>query len=143
MVIQKEQPIAMPKPAWAKQPVIGSRPRDDGKPGVQYSVQITGAIQSIYQFTELCELLLNKCTKDDLVDIMIDTPGGCVFSTLLLLSWMRSPLWPLAWWLLPELFCGSMQKIGNSRTGHTSCSTIRHMETVARLSIFKKPQQTW
>lgn len=90
MVIQKEQPIAMPKPAWAKQPVIGSRPRDDGKPGVQYSVQITGAIQSIYQFTELCELLLNKCTEDDLVDIMIDTPGGCVFSTLLLLSWMKA-----------------------------------------------------
>lgn len=90
MVIQKEQPIAMPKPAWAKQPVIGSRPRDDGKPGVQYSVQITGAIQSIYQFTELCELLLNKCTENDLVDIMIDTPGGCVFSTLLLLSWMKA-----------------------------------------------------
>ena len=90
MVIQKEQPIAMPKPAWAKQPVIGSRPRDDGKPGVQYSVQITGAIQNIYQFTELCELLLNKCTENDLVDIMIDTPGGCVFSTLLLLSWMKA-----------------------------------------------------
>jgi len=90
MVIQKEQPIAMPKPAWSRQPYIGCRPRDDGKPGKYYTVQITGVIENVYNYTEMCELLLSKATSDDIVDVVIDTPGGCVFSTLLMLSWMKA-----------------------------------------------------
>lgn len=90
MVIRKEQPIAMPRPfGSADIPVITVAPREDNKAGVHYTVQITGAIEHIYQFLEFIQIL-DLATENDKIDVMLDTPGGCVFTTQLLLERMNS-----------------------------------------------------
>lgn len=91
MVIPIGQPIAMPKPFGSNNiPVIRTEPRSDADTGIKYSVYITGAIEDIYQFLELADVLLVKATEDDLVDIYLDTPGGCVFSSLVIITWMKT-----------------------------------------------------
>lgn len=89
MVILKEKPIAMPRPFGGVVPVITVGPRTDGKNGNYATVQISGVITSPYQFLEVFELL-DAAGENDVIDIVIDTPGGCVFTTQLLLERMNS-----------------------------------------------------
>lgn len=91
MVIPKEQPIAMPKPFGSNNiPIIRTEHRSDSEKGIKYSVYITGAIEDIYQFIEVADVLLVRAAEDDLVDIYLDTPGGCVFTALTIIAWMKA-----------------------------------------------------
>lgn len=90
MVIRKEQPIAMPRPFGSVNiPVITVGPNAGNKAGLHYTVQITGAIEHVYQFLEFIQVL-DLATENDKIDVMLDTPGGCVFTTQLLLERMNS-----------------------------------------------------
>lgn len=89
MVIKTDEPINMPRPFCGNAPVITIGPRSDGKPGRYITVQITGSIDSLYQFTEFIQLL-DLATENDIIDVVIDTPGGCVFTTQVLLEHMNS-----------------------------------------------------
>lgn len=89
MVVLKDKPIAMPRPFGGDPPTITVGPRTDGKPGRYITVQITGAIQSVYQFLEFIQVLDNS-DENDIIDVVLDTPGGCVFTTQVLLERMNS-----------------------------------------------------
>ena len=64
-------------------------PKPDGSEGRYIDVQITGVISNIYQFLELIQVL-DSASEKDVVDIRLDTPGGCVFTTQALLERMNS-----------------------------------------------------
>lgn len=89
MVVLQDKPIAMPRPFGGDPPTITVGSRTDGKPGRYITVQITGPIVATYQFLEFIQVL-DAATKDDVIDVVIDTPGGCVFTTQLLVERMNS-----------------------------------------------------
>ena len=90
MVIRREQPLTMPRPfGGGVPPVITVCPKADGSEGVHIDVQITGVISNIYQFLELIQVL-DSASEKDTIDIRLDTPGGCVFTTQALLERMNS-----------------------------------------------------
>jgi len=89
MVIVKDKPIDMPRPFCGTAPTITVGPRSDGKEGRYITVQIAGAIESLYQFTEFLQVL-DLATENDVIDVVLDTPGGCVFTTQVLLEHMNS-----------------------------------------------------
>lgn len=90
MVILKEQPLTMPRPfGGGTAPVITFSPKPDGSEGRYIDVQITGVISNIYQFLELIQVL-DGASEKDVIDIRLDTPGGCVFTTQALLERMNS-----------------------------------------------------
>ena len=90
MVINKDQPIAMPRPFGSVNiPTITVKPRADQKEGLHFTVQINGVIEHIYQFLEFM-VILDHATEKDKIDVMLDTPGGCVFTTQYLLERMNS-----------------------------------------------------
>ena len=90
MVILKEQPLTMPRPfGGGIAPVITVGPKPDGSEGRYIDVQITGVISNIYQFLEVIQVL-DGASEKDVIDIRIDTPGGCVFTTQALLERMNS-----------------------------------------------------
>ena len=89
MVILKDKPIDMPRPFCGDAPAITIGPRTDGKSGRYITVQITGPIETVYQYLEFIQVL-DMATPDDIIDVMLDTPGGCVFTTQVLLEHMNS-----------------------------------------------------
>lgn len=89
MVIVKDKPIDMPRPFCGTAPTITIGPRTDGKEGRYITVQISGPIESLYQFTEFLHVL-DHALDSDVIDVVIDTPGGCVFTTQVLLEHMNS-----------------------------------------------------
>lgn len=89
MVVLQDKPIAMPRPFGGDPPTITISERSDGKPGRYITVQITGPIVSMYQYLEFIQVL-DAATRDDKIDVVIDTPGGCVFTTQLLVERMNS-----------------------------------------------------
>ena len=90
MVIKSDQSIAMPRPFGSVNiPTITVRPRDDQKEGRYFTVQINGVIEHIYQFLEVLQLL-DQADENDKIDLMLDTPGGCVFTTQYLLERVNS-----------------------------------------------------
>ncbi len=89
MVILKDKPIDMPRPFCGDAPAITIGPRPDGKSGRYITVQITGPIETVYQYLEFIQVL-DMATSDDVIDVMLDTPGGCVFTTQVLLEHMNS-----------------------------------------------------
>lgn len=89
MVIVKDKPIDMPRPFCGTAPTITFGPRTDGKEGRYITVQISGPIESLYQFTEFLQVL-DQALESDVIDVVIDTPGGCVFTTQVLLEHMNS-----------------------------------------------------
>lgn len=90
MVIRNDQPIAMPRPFGSVNiPTITVKPRADQKEGLHFTVQINGVIEHIYQFLEFIAVL-DCATENDKIDVMLDTPGGCVFTTQYLLERMNS-----------------------------------------------------
>ena len=90
MVILKEHPLTMPRPfGGGTPPVITIGPKPDGSEGRYIDVQITGVIANIYQFLEVIQVL-DAASEKDVIDIRLDTPGGCVFTTQALLERMNS-----------------------------------------------------
>lgn len=89
MVVCKDKPITMPRPFGGEAPTITVEPRSDGESGTHYTVQISGVIESPYQFLEFIQLL-QTADEEDIIDVKLNTPGGCVFTTQVLLNWMNS-----------------------------------------------------
>ena len=89
MVIPQGVNIPMPKPYGGNPPVITRIPLGEGKPGEHVTVQLVGEIGPITQFLELLEVL-DTATENDVVEIMIDTPGGDVYTTALIVERMEN-----------------------------------------------------
>lgn len=81
--------IPMPKPYGGPAPVITRAPREDGTEGEIISVQFVGEIGPITQYLEFIEVLDTATPKDE-VRILIDSPGGDVYTTQQLVGRMES-----------------------------------------------------
>lgn len=79
----------MPRPFGGNPPVITRAPKGDGKPGELITVQLVGVIGPITQYLELLEVFDNA-TENDVIEIMIDTPGGDVHTTANLVERMEN-----------------------------------------------------
>lgn len=88
MIIPKGATIAMTPPYGGKPPVITHQPKEDGS-GQVYSVQLVGPVGPLSQYLELITLL-DSATSGDSIDIMINTPGGDVYTTMHLIERMTS-----------------------------------------------------
>ena len=89
MVIPEGVNIPMPRPFGGTPPVITSTKRTDGVDGVHVTVQLVGEIGPITQYLELLEVL-DTATENDEVEIMIDTPGGDVYTTSTIVERMEN-----------------------------------------------------
>lgn len=89
MVIPNGVNIAMPPPFGGNPPAITRAPKGEGIPGEHITVHLVGEIGPITQFLELIEVL-DTATKDDEVEIMIDTPGGDVYTTATIVERMEN-----------------------------------------------------
>lgn len=81
--------IPMPRPFGGNPPVITRTPKGEGVPGEYITVQLVGVIGPITQFLELLEVF-DKATENDTIEIMIDTPGGDVHTSINLLERMEN-----------------------------------------------------
>lgn len=89
MIIPNGVNIAMPPPFGGNPPAITRAPKGEGIPGEYITVHLVGEIGPITQFLELIEVL-DTATKDDTVEIMIDTPGGDVYTTASIVERMEN-----------------------------------------------------
>lgn len=86
MMINPTAPIKMPPPYGAKTiPVVCKKPNENG--GEEITIQIVGVIECLSQFIEVIDVLGNA-TEKDTVRIVIDTPGGNVFTTQIIVAYM-------------------------------------------------------
>ena len=81
--------IPMPRPFGGNPPVITRAPKGEGEEGELITVQLVGVIGPITQFLELLEVFDNATEKDE-IEIMIDTPGGDVHTTMSLVERMEN-----------------------------------------------------
>ncbi len=86
MQIDATSPIKMPPPYGGLPPVICRKPIDTNG-HMEYTIQLTGVIEKTSQFLEVFDVLGNANQGDE-VRIVIDTPGGNVFATQLLVDYM-------------------------------------------------------
>ena len=89
MIIPKGVNIPMPQPFGGNPPAITREPKGEGVPGEHVTVQLVGEIGPVTQFLELINVL-DTATENDEVEIMIDTPGGDVYTTMILGAPRRS-----------------------------------------------------
>ena len=89
MIIPNGVNIAMPPPFGGNPPAITRAPKGEGIPGEHITVHLVGEIGPITQFLELLEVL-DTATEDDEVEIMIDTPGGDVYTTATIVERMEN-----------------------------------------------------
>lgn len=87
MVIPSGVNIPMPRPFGGTIPVITRSSRPDGKPGTVYTVQFVGEIGPVSQYLELLQVL-DTATSDDQVKLVIDSPGGDVYTAQLIIERM-------------------------------------------------------
>lgn len=79
MVIPDGVNIPMPRPFGGTIPVISRAKRSDNVDGNLYTVQFVGEIGPITQYLELLQVLDNA-TENDQVKLVIDSPGGDVYT---------------------------------------------------------------
>ena len=89
MIIPKGVNIPMPQPFGGNPPAITREPKGEGVPGEHVTVQLVGEIGPVTQFLELINVL-DTATENDEVEIMIDTPGGDVYTTMILVERMEN-----------------------------------------------------
>lgn len=89
MIIPEGVNIPMPRPFGGMPPVITRSKRTDGVDGIHVTVQLVGEIGPITQFLELIEVL-DTATENDEVEIVIDTPGGDVYTTSAIVERMEN-----------------------------------------------------
>ena len=89
MIIPEGVNIPMPRPFGGTPPTITSTKRTDGVDGVHVTVQLVGEIGPITQYLELLAVL-DAATENDEVEIMIDTPGGDVYTTAAIVERMEN-----------------------------------------------------
>ena len=89
MIIPKGVNIPMPQPFGGNPPAITHEPKGEGVPGEHITVQLVGEIGPVTQFLELINVL-DTATENDEVEIMIDTPGGDVYTTMILVERMEN-----------------------------------------------------
>ena len=90
MTIPRGVNIPMPRPFGGNPPVITRVPKGDAdSPGEYITVQLVGVIGPLTQFLELLEVF-DKATENDTIEIMIDTPGGDVHTSINLLERMEN-----------------------------------------------------
>ena len=89
MIIPEGVNIPMPRPFGGTPPTITSTKRTDGVDGVHVTVQLVGEIGPITQYLELLAVL-DAATENDEVEIVIDTPGGDVYTTAAIVERMEN-----------------------------------------------------
>ena len=87
MIIPPGTILPMPRPYGGNPPTITSVQNAEG--GVDVTVQLVGEIGPLTQFLELIDVL-DTATENDRIDIMIDTPGGDVYTTQHIVERMTS-----------------------------------------------------
>ena len=87
MIIPPGTILPMPRPYGGNPPTITSVQNAEG--GVDVTVQLVGEIGPLTQFLELIDVL-DTATEKDRIDIMIDTPGGDVYTTQHIVERMTS-----------------------------------------------------
>ena len=88
-MIPKGVNIPMPRPWGGLPPTISVEPKTDGSNGKTISVQLVGEIGPITQYLELISIL-DSATESDDIRIMIDSPGGDVYTTTHLVGRIES-----------------------------------------------------
>ena len=89
MIIPKGVNIPMPPPFGGNPPAITHEPKGEGVPGEHITVQLVGEIGPTTQFLELIRVL-DTANENDEIEIMIDTPGGDVYTTQILVERMEN-----------------------------------------------------
>lgn len=89
MIIPEGVNIPMPRPFGGTPPTITRTKRTDGVDGVHVTVQLVGEIGPITQYLELLAVL-DAATENDEVEIVIDTPGGDVYTTAAIVERMEN-----------------------------------------------------
>ena len=95
-MINLEADIPMPPPYGGLPPTITRTPNEKG--GQKFVVQLVDVIGPLTQYLEVLTVL-DYATEQDEVEIMIDTPGGDVYTTQLLVERMtncRAPVTTIA-----------------------------------------------
>ena len=88
MIIPTGVNLPMPRPYGGDPPVITRTPKGEGKAGENITVQFVGEIGPITQYLELLSVL-DCATKDDEIEIRIDTPGGEVYTAIAIVERME------------------------------------------------------
>ena len=86
MQLNATSPIKMPRPYGGDPPIICAKPIDSVG-HYEITIQLCGVIEKTSQFIEVFEVLANAQQGDE-IRIVIDTPGGNVFATQLLVDYM-------------------------------------------------------
>lgn len=85
MVIPDGVNIPMPRPFGGTIPVISRAKRTDDAEGTVYTVQFVGEIGPVTQYLELFQVL-DAATENDQVKLVIDSPGGDVYTAQLIVE---------------------------------------------------------
>ena len=86
MQINATSPIKMPPPYGGVPPIICKKPIDSNG-HEEVTIQLCGVIEQTSQFLEVFEVL-GRAKSGDEIRIVIDTPGGNVYATQLLVDYM-------------------------------------------------------
>lgn len=89
MVLPNGQNLPMPRPFGGNPPVITFAPRGEGEAGNKITVRLVGEIGPITQFIELLEVF-DSATENDEIELVLDTPGGDVYTTANLVERMTN-----------------------------------------------------
>ena len=86
MQINATSPIKMPPPYGGVPPIICKKPIDSNG-HEEVTIQLCGVIEATSQFLEVFDIL-GRAKSGDEIRIVIDTPGGNVYATQLLVDYM-------------------------------------------------------